>query len=296
METPERASSSASPNQSPIRASPSPLPPSSDTRLWRPKAARNLRNQWEKLEISRSQWVSSSSDGRSHATSLVKAYVSLKSIDSMQLGVLNDMPDIRKKAHAKLFKQQEVYRSKLLSSYKAMVKTVGDMVTASKSMRCYVQGSSSLLQFSISSDDSNDPGDGGGIPVFMFLPISSHEQLAEELVQMFIFELNLKRLLVMELLAIDSEVQGNSELCWSNALYPTEFDELSLCSLYSKETCELVPPSLIEGKSNKPSMKFKSDLKSDTLEVCLTTWRAEVNIDSQRVDEIFAIAREEWAR
>ncbi|CAN1310304.1 hypothetical protein LINPERPRIM_LOCUS28020 [Linum perenne] len=25
-------------------------------------------------------------------------------------------------------------------------------------------------------------------------------------------------------------------MCWSNELYPREFDELKLCSLYSKET------------------------------------------------------------
>lgn len=293
METPERASFSSSSSQDRNSTS-SPIPPSSATRLWRPAAQRNLRNQWSKLATCRSQWASASSNGRSHATALVNAYLSRKSMDSMELGVLNDMPDIRKKACLKLLKQQEVCRRKLLSSYKDMVDIVIQMVNSSKSMRCYVKGAGTpILQFSSSSDDSNDPGDGGGIPVFMFLPISAHEQLAEELYQMFISELNLKRLLVIHLLAINSEVEENSELCWSNELYPGEFDDLSLCYSYSKETREPVPPRLIEGKTNKPSKQFNSNPSRDTLQVYLTAWLAEVNVDSSRVDEIFTTIGEE---
>lgn len=85
METPDplalscsRSSSSSSsisrPPPSPS-ASPSPLPPSVN-RLWRPAAQRNLRNQWSKLASLRQQWVSSSSSGKSHANSLVNAYLS----------------------------------------------------------------------------------------------------------------------------------------------------------------------------------------------------------------------------
>lgn len=61
-----------SPNPSSI---PSPLPPSA-TRLWRPAAQRNLRNQWSKLASQRQQWASASSSGKSHANSLVNAYLS----------------------------------------------------------------------------------------------------------------------------------------------------------------------------------------------------------------------------
>ena len=53
------------------------LPPSV-TRLWRPAAQRNLRNQWSKLASYKSQWVSSSAAGRSHATSLVNTDLSLR--------------------------------------------------------------------------------------------------------------------------------------------------------------------------------------------------------------------------
>uniref|UniRef100_A0A2P2JLD2 Uncharacterized protein MANES_06G086000 n=1 Tax=Rhizophora mucronata TaxID=61149 RepID=A0A2P2JLD2_RHIMU len=116
METDERSSSSSSPSCS----SYSPLPPSI-TRLWRPSAQRNLRNQWSNLNSCRKKWASSSFSARSHANSLVNAYLSQKYMPSMELGVLSDMPDIRKKACLKLFKQQESHRSKLLSSYREMV-------------------------------------------------------------------------------------------------------------------------------------------------------------------------------
>jgi len=43
-------------------------------------------------------------------------------------------------------------------------------------MKCYSRGSnnSPLLQFSNYPKDQSDSGDGGGIPVFAFLSISSH--------------------------------------------------------------------------------------------------------------------------
>ena len=63
------------PNPSFQNQNPSPMPPSL-TRLWRPAAQRNLRNQWSKLVSCRKQWVSSSSSGKSHATSLVNAHLS----------------------------------------------------------------------------------------------------------------------------------------------------------------------------------------------------------------------------
>nr|XP_048329997.1 uncharacterized protein LOC112491685 isoform X3 [Ziziphus jujuba var. spinosa] len=65
------AATSNSQNQSLM---PSPLPPSV-SRLWRRAAQRKLRNQWSKLAAYRQQWASSSSAGKSHATSLVNAYL-----------------------------------------------------------------------------------------------------------------------------------------------------------------------------------------------------------------------------
>ncbi|XP_048130890.1 uncharacterized protein LOC115754591 isoform X3 [Rhodamnia argentea] len=247
----------------------SPLP-SSAARLWRPAAQRNLRNQWSKLASCRQQWASASSAGRSHATSLVNAHLSHRYVPSMELGVLKDMPNIRNKACLKLFKQQELHKDKLLSAYKDMVTAVTYMVSASRSMRCFLKGSnnSQLVQFSVGSEDTNDTGDGGGIPVVTFWSISSFENLAQELVEMFELELSLKE------------------------LYPGEFEDLSQCHLLTSK-CELLPPRLKGCMSDIPPEQGCSQLSRETLQVYLTTWLAEVNIDTHRVGEIFAIVGEE---
>ncbi|CAK9147979.1 unnamed protein product [Ilex paraguariensis] len=169
-------------------------PPPSVTRLWRPAAQRNLRNQWSNLASYRQKWNSSSSIARSHVTSLVNAFLSQRYMNARELGVLSDMPDIRKKACCKLFKQQELLQRKLLSFYKDLVAVVTHMIDSSRSMRCFLKGTSSspLVQFSNCSREENDTGDGGGIVVFTFWSISFFEELAQELVQMFTLELNLK--------------------------------------------------------------------------------------------------------
>ncbi|KAK9278076.1 hypothetical protein L1049_027634 [Liquidambar formosana] len=282
--------------QNPSFTSPRQATPQSVTRLWRPAAQRNLRNQWSKLASYRKQWVSSSFSGRSHATSLVNAYLSQRYMHAMELGVLSDMPDIQKKACLKLLKQQELHRSKLLSSYKDMVAIVTHMINTIRSMRCYLKGTSSspLVQFSSCSEHENDTGDCGGISVFAFWPISSFEKLAQELVQMFTLELNLKRVLVVELLSIScEEVPPVNGLCWSMELYGGEFDDLSICNLCSKETCEPVLPRLKGQKSVNPVVQCNHQPDHEVLQVYLTTWLAEVNVDTYRVDEIFSVVGEE---
>jgi hypothetical protein len=59
------------------------------------------------------------------------------------------------------------------------VAAVTQMLNTSQSMRCFLKGTSNstLVQFSGSSEDQNDTGDGGGIPVFAFWSISSHGML-----------------------------------------------------------------------------------------------------------------------
>ncbi|XWS47943.1 hypothetical protein CRYUN_Cryun13aG0029400 [Craigia yunnanensis] len=286
METPEPKSQSSSS---------SPMPPSSLARLWRPAAQRNLRNQWSKMASYRQQWLSSSSSARTHATSLVNAYLSQKYMPLMELGALKDMPDIRKKASLKLFKQQELHGSKLLSSYKDMVAVVVHMVNASKSMRCFLKGasSSSLVQFSSSSEDINDTGDCGGVAVFGFWSISSFEKQAEELIQMFKLELSLKRLLVLELLSVSCEVSQANQFCWSDELYPGEFSDLKVCSLYSEETSDPFHPRLKDFKSDMSTFQCNRQPDHEILQVYITTWLAEVNIDGHWVDEIFAVIGEE---
>ncbi|XP_022135577.1 uncharacterized protein LOC111007492 isoform X1 [Momordica charantia] len=284
-----KSGSSSTPSSSPL------LP--SVIRLWRPSAQRNIRNQWSKLSSLKQQWASFSSTGRSHATSIVNAYLSQKYMPSMELGSLTDMLDIRKKACLKLSKQQELYRSKLISLYKDMVDVVVQMVNTSRLMRCYFKGSgsSTLIKFSTSSEDNHDDaGDGGGIAVFTSLTIPCFEKLAEELVQMFGLELNLKRLLLIELLSISSEVPSRKSWVWSEELYLGEFNDLRLCNLYSKETGEPLCPTLESHKSNTPILSRNHHQPNpEVLQVYLVTWLAEVNIHTKRVDEIFELVGEE---
>ena len=58
------------------------------------------------------------------------------------------------------------------------------MVNTSRSMRCFLKGTSSspLVQFSSLSEDTNDLGDGGGVPVFLFWPVSSFGKLLSTMI------------------------------------------------------------------------------------------------------------------
>ncbi|KAL8053692.1 hypothetical protein ABFX02_05G089500 [Erythranthe guttata] len=269
-------------------------PPSSSSavRLWRPNAQRNVRNQWSKLNRLRHDWRSAASAARSHATNIVNSYLSQKYMDGMDFGVLSDMPNIRKKACSKLFKQQELHRAQFLSCYRDMVAVVTQMVNTCKSMRCYFRGTSNspLAQFSLSSEDDSDNGSCGGIPVFTFFSITSFEELAWEIVRMFISELNLKRLLVMELLSVyDEKVAEVAVLHWLDEFYDGEFIDLSLLNLYSNENREPVFPCLKGCKTSTSTIQSKQLQDSNVLQVYITTWLVEVNIDRCRVDEIFDI-------
>lgn len=133
------------------------------------------------------------------------------------------------------------------------------------------------------------------------------EQLADELVLMFISELSLKvhvgcfptmkyhviwsldsrislclgflfaiflgilwlsqRLLVVELFTIGCEALEVNEFCWLNELYPGEFDDLRKCNLFSEDTCGPVPPRLMEGKYDMPPLKFNSQPNHENLQV-----------------------------
>lgn len=83
-----------------------------------------------------------------------------------------------------------------------------------------------------------------------------------------IFYTNEQRLLVTELLSISSEVvQPIQALCWSNELYPGEFDDLSKCNLYSTEACGPTLPKLEGCKSESPLMHSNRQPGSDVLQV-----------------------------
>ncbi|RZC10597.1 hypothetical protein D0Y65_011055 [Glycine soja] len=286
METLDSAVSTPSRTSDSKPQTSSPLPPSV-LRLWRPAAQRNLRNQWSQLVSCKNRWFSASSVGRSHATALVNFHLSQRYMPDMKLGVLSDMPDIKKRACLKLFKRQELQRSKLVLSYKDMVGIVSDMINVSRSMKCFFKGSnnSPLLQFSYNSADQSDSGEGGeggGIPVFTFYSITSHEKFAEELIQMFSLELCLKRLLVLEFMSIGYDTSAVKQLHWSTQLYDEEFKDLRDCNLYCEETHGPVPPRLRDGKSDIDALRFDNQPNPEVLQVYLTTWLAEANIDTPK--------------
>nr|XP_009792448.1 PREDICTED: uncharacterized protein LOC104239500 isoform X3 [Nicotiana sylvestris] len=253
-----------------------------DIRRWRPAAQRNLRNQWSKLAALRTKWFSLSSTARSYATSVVNSHLSQRYMDAMDLGVLTDMPDIRKKACRKLFKQQ--------------VAVVTQMVNVSKSMRCYRKGTngSALTEFSLFPGDQNDTGDSDGIPVFTFWSIFDFEKLALELVQMFVSETNIKRLLVMEICSIGSEEFSQVDrLKWSDHFYVGEFEDLLKCNSNSNEVLNQLVPRLESCNSRTSPMQSSNQLETNILQVYLTTWLAEVNVDKFRIGELFAMVGEE---
>ncbi|GJW59499.1 hypothetical protein Tco_0108834 [Tanacetum coccineum] len=297
---------------------------SSVNRLWRPAAQRNMKNQWSKLNSLTQEWVSSSSNARSHATALewgsspkekvrvlhiaqLDVTVSLNHLPprfvpsevprllvrtlgcclymkDMELGVLKDMPDIQNKACLKLLKQQVHHRRNLLSSYKELVAAVVNMVSASTSLRCFLKGgtNSPLIQFSSCSEDTNDDGDGGGIPVFTFWSITSFEELARELIQKFKSELYLKRLLVIEFLSLRTKEDSViKKLGWSDEIYEGEFDDLSRCNLDHREASEPAPLKL-DGCISKTPIQPDRQPDSDILQIYLTAWLTDVHIDKQR--------------
>lgn len=48
---------------------------------------------------------------------------------------------------------------------------------------------------------------------------------------------HMQRLLVVELLSVSCKVPAVNTLHWLDELYPGEFGDLSICNLYSEETC-----------------------------------------------------------
>ncbi|KAL6980573.1 hypothetical protein U1Q18_022214 [Sarracenia purpurea var. burkii] len=168
------------------------------------------------------------------------------------------------------------------------------MVNTSKCMRTFLKVTGSpLVHFSSFPNDNNDNGDGRGIPVYTFWSISSFEELADELVQMFRLELSLKRFLVVELVSISSKEVPINGVCWLDELYPGEFDDLCICDLYSKEVCEPVHPEVKGWKSDMSAEHSNPQPDHEILQVYLTTWLAEVNINTNRVEEILATVGEE---
>ncbi|CAN1296714.1 hypothetical protein LINPERPRIM_LOCUS23219 [Linum perenne] len=99
----------------------------------------------------------------------------------------------------------------------------------------------------------------------------------------------MQRLIVVELHSISCEVRKEKEICWSNELYPGEFEQLKLCSLYSKETDQPVQPRLMEMKSNintESTVKFVGQPSSDTLQVKQHTFFLMYNFPAAFFNEL----------
>uniref|UniRef100_A0A0D9Z3V7 Uncharacterized protein n=2 Tax=Oryza TaxID=4527 RepID=A0A0D9Z3V7_9ORYZ len=266
----------ATPTRPPHAApSSSPSPSPASLRQWRPAAQRNLRNQWSRLLAAKARWLSAAADGRSHASAL-------------------DMPGIREKASGKLARREEQCQSMLLSAYREMVLATAELVRASHSMRCFskVAANSPLIRFTERQDDMNDSGDGGGSPVFKWFSVLEFENLAQELVDMFISELQLKRLLVLELLSVTFKegVQHDASLEWSNELFDGEFNEFQSIGLLSGDSYAL-PKNWSAGVSK--AWQPDQTPSHEVLQVYLTSWLANVNIKTSRIDEIFELVGEE---
>ncbi|XP_047070924.1 uncharacterized protein LOC124679158 [Lolium rigidum] len=283
----------ATPVRRPAHPSPSsPTPSPSSLRQWRPAAQRNLRNQWSRMLAAKARWLAAAADGRSHASALVNAHLSRSYMPGMDLGVLKDMPGIRDRASAKLAHKEVQCCEMLLSTYKEMVLAMSDLVKASRAMRCFskISSSSPLVWFTDSQDDLNDSGDGGGAPVFKWISISEFEDLAQELVQMFASELQLKRLIVLEFLSINLKEGPDPSLEWSDELYDGELHKFLITELRPGDSCPL--------PENWRADVLQARLPDHTpahevLQVYLTSWLANVNIKMSRIEKIFELVGEE---
>lgn len=110
---------------------------------------------------------------------------------------------------------------------------------------------------------------------------------------MFCLELCLKRLLVLEFMSIGYDTSEVKQLHWSTQLYDDEIKDLRECNLYCEVTQGPVPPRMRDGKSEIGALRFDKQPNTEVLQVYLTTWLAEANIDTLKVNEIFAVVGEE---
>lgn len=260
-------------------------------RLWRPAAQRNVRNSWSFIARHVAAWAFASSHGLSAATSLVNSLLSERYVESMDFGVLQTMKDIRARACRKFFLQGEGSCMELLRSYKELVESLSMMLRAKESMRTYLKGPTSgpLVEFSDRQHLSEDTGDGDGLAVFSALSLSTHEMLAEELINMFLSEIRIKWLIVSELhsLLYSEKVDDHLRKQTSEEMMHNIFLETNLKIghiIFGEQEHDLAR-TVQQGSGVK--------VKREVLQVYLTAWLAEVNIKKSRKDEVLKSASEE---
>ncbi|KAL2630603.1 hypothetical protein R1flu_015289 [Riccia fluitans] len=252
---------------------------------------RSVRNAWSYIHGQRSSWSSGSAVALSAAKSLVNAYLSCGNVDAVDYGVLADMEALKEKTCRKLHFNQRKFLRVYLSSYEEMVEAVLQMTNAAGSMKTYVNDSGGgLITFSNTQLDG-DSGDCGGIPVFSTLPLSVHELLASEIVNMYQKELKVKWLLACEFCrlvypdsaeAFSIQRKLSSLDCTNDTLSPTPSPGVE------RETDAPVEAPKTESPASKPP-------KRETLQVYLTSLLAEVYINRDRIEEIGRICNEEMS-
>lgn len=207
----------------------------------------------------------------------------------MDFGVLKAMKGIQANARRKYFHQGEVSFMELLKKFKELVENLSAMLKAKGRMRAYLRRpSGSLVEFSDRQHLSEDTGDGDGLAVFSALSVSTHEMLAQELIDMFMAEIKIKWLIVSELhslfyseVEIDSTKKAVSTELMHNIYVETT---LKLPEIFNKEH-EHDAFSMQQGSGAK--------VKREVLQVYLTALLAEVNIRKSRKDEILRVVSEE---
>ncbi|EFJ34906.1 hypothetical protein SELMODRAFT_405923 [Selaginella moellendorffii] len=245
-------------------------------RLWRPAAQRNVRNVWSSIAAARSSWSAASSKGLSAATGFVNVFLTQGYLVSMDLGVLEDMPGLRSASSEKLLCQQRSNCQELVSAYQELEDATSRLIYAAKSMRTYVKDSGSVATFSQEKVFDGDNGDGDGAPVFSMLTIKCYEDLATEITAMYLRELRIKWRIASKLLGFqDNEVLSTENL---RALHCLMFCEHEL-SIAGHCTNHDLPSSALDLPGTK--------LEREALEVCLTSWLAEAQVEKNRKKACF---------
>jgi len=123
-------------------------------------------------------------------------------------------------------------------------------------------------------------------------PLITSETLAQELVQMFVSEQKLKRLLLLEFLsiALKEGVELQTSLNWGDELYDGESNKLQSIGLQSGDAYS--PPE--NWCAERLGSQRPGNLPlHEVLQVYLTTWHANMNINRSRIGEIFELVEEE---
>lgn len=205
----------------------------------------------------------------------------------MDFGVLKAMKGIQANSCKKFFHQGEVSFMELLKKFKELVENLSAMLKAKGRMRAYLRRpSGNLVEFSDQRHLSEDTGDGDGLPVFSALSVSTHEMLAQELIDMFVTEIKIKWLIVSEL---HSLFYSGVEVDSTKKVASTELMQ----NIYVETTLKL--PEIFNKEHDALSMQQGSGakVKREVLQVYLTAWLAEVNIRKSRKDEILRVVSEE---